>query len=291
MKISFITRFYLVILLVSFFILNTSCSSIISSASRKMADNLSQTILNSDDLKTVADGAPAYLLLIDSFLLDSPDNKGLLQSASTLYGAYASVFVTDPLRAKKMSTKSFSYAEQALCLSDQNFCHIRKLKFKLFTPIMHEINTQNLHDWFIFASAWAAWIKSHSDNISAIIDLPKVQLIMERINEIDDSYENGTVQLYLAVLKTLIPPALGGKPNKAQKHFKHAINISDGKNLMFKVLYAKKYARLVFNQQLHDHLLNEVLDADPYQADLVLMNILAQQKASILLNSSPDYFE
>ncbi len=92
----------------------TSCSSIISSTAQKLADNLAYTILNSDDPQTVADGAPAYLLLMDSFLVDSENNPELLQSAAILYSAYSSIFVSDPVRAKRLSNKALSYAEKAL---------------------------------------------------------------------------------------------------------------------------------------------------------------------------------
>ena len=38
-----------------------------------------------------------------------------------------------------------------------------------------------------------------------------------------------------------------------------AVEISGGRNLMAKVLFARHYARLVFDQGLHDRLLGEVL--------------------------------
>ena len=41
--------------------------------------------------------------------------------------------------------------------------------------------------------------------------------------------------------------------------FERAIEISEGKTLMAKVIYARQYARLVFDQELHDRLLQEVL--------------------------------
>ena len=275
----------------SIILLNISCSSIISSTATNLADNLSQTILNSDDLKTVADGAPAYLLLIDSFLVDSPDNIALLQSASNLYGAYASVFVKDLQRAKRMSKKSLNYAEQALCLSNTEFCQTRTLQFKNFTQLVKKVNQDNLHDWYVLGAAWAVWIKSNSDDVAAIVELPKVKAIMERIIVVDETWDNGTAHLYLGVLKSLIPPALGGKPEQARQHFEQAIMLSNGKNLMVKVIYAKKYARLVFDQTLHDQLLIDVLAADPYQQHFTLMNILAQQKAKVLLENSNEYFE
>ena len=52
----------------------------------------------------------------------------------------------------------------------------------------------------------------------------------------------------------------------------------------------KKYAKLLFNKELHDKLLNEVLAANPVALDLTLMNTLAQDKAKGLLAASDDYF-
>ena len=60
---------------------------------------------------------------------------------------------------------------------------------------------------------------------------------------------------------------------------------------MAKVLYAEQYARLMFEQELHDRLLQEVLDTDPTAEGLTLINHLAQRQAAILLAESSDYFE
>ena len=100
---------------VLFFLLLSGCSTVISSTTTRLSDNLARTILDSDDPQTVADGAPSYLLLLDSFILDSPDNKALLLSAANLYSAYAGVFVVDPARAARMSSRALNYAEQDLC--------------------------------------------------------------------------------------------------------------------------------------------------------------------------------
>ena len=66
--------------------------------------------------------------------------------------------------------------------------------------------------------------------------------------------------------------------------------LSEGRNLMIKVLYARSYARLVFDRPLHDRLLGEVLAADPEMPGLVLTNTLARQEASELLAGADDYF-
>jgi len=126
--------------------------------------------------------------------------------------------------------------------------------------------------------------------LKAVAQLPRVRLIMERIVELNPAWQQGGAHLYLGVLSTLLPPALGGKPEVGKQHFEAAIEISGGKNLMAKVLYAEKYARLLFDQPLHDRLLKEVLAADPHAEGLTLMNTLAQKKAAELLASGKEYF-
>ena len=59
---------------------------------------------------------------------------------------------------------------------------------------------------------------------------------------------------------------------------------------MAKVMYARHYARLIFDRALHDRLLNEVLEADPDVTGYALANTLAQKQAKELLESADDYF-
>ena len=69
-----------------------------------------------------------------------------------------------------------------------------------------------------------------------------------------------------------------------------AVALSGGKNLLAPVLYAENYARLVFDRELHDRLLNEVLAADPDVHGLTLQNTYAQQEAEALLADADEYF-
>jgi hypothetical protein len=96
--------------------------------------------------------------------------------------------------------------------------------------------------------------------------------------------------LYLAVLASLLPTAMGGDAVSAKQHFEQALSLSLDKNLMVKVLYAKHYARMVFDRPLHDRLLNEVLKSSITQENLTLINSLAQQQAKQLLKSAETYF-
>ena len=94
----------------------------------------------------------------------------------------------------------------------------------------------------------------------------------------------------MGVLLTLRPPALGGEPERAREFFERAIAVTDGKDLSAKVEYAKGYAKLLYERELHDRLLNEVLEADPNQDGYVLTNVMAQEEAVALLAEADDYF-
>lgn len=279
-----------IFLLLGIFSLLSGCTMIISSATNNLANNLSSTILNSNDPQTVADGAPAYLLLVSSFLNDGADDEALLRTSATLHSAYASVFIKDKARASKMSAKAFDYARQAVCLSNVELCQMRKMPFDALQKSLSKLNKNDVANWYVLGTSWSGWIQANSKDWNAVADLARVKIIFARLLELDPTYKQGGVHLYLAVLSTLLPPALGGKPEIGRAHFEKAIALSNSKNLMAKVLFAEKYAKLIFNKKLHDKLLNEVLAADPIAKDLTLMNTLAQEKATELLAASAEYF-
>jgi TRAP transporter T-component len=277
-------KLLVVLLLVSL----TGCANLVSGLTAKMADDLAYTILNSDDLDTVREGVPAYLLLIDSFLRSSPDNEGLLLAASSLNGSFS--FFADEERARLLTDKSFSYALKAACVSSPALCNFRSLNFKEFQLVVDKMGPGDVPVAYATAVAWAGWIQANSDDWNAIAELDKVRYLMERVIVLDETWENGGPHLYMGGLETIFPAAMGGHPENGRVHFEKAIVLSQGKYLMTKVIYAEQYARLVFNKELHDRLLNEVLSADPVVEGMTLTNRLAQVRAQELLASSDDYF-
>ncbi len=278
------------ILLILSTILLSGCSLFISSASVDMTENLSHAILNNDDPATVEAGGPAYLLMVDSMLYRDPDNESLLRSAADIYTAYTDVFVEDTARAKKLTRKALDYALRAICIRRSGACELRQINFQEFEIIISGLSIKDVPDLFTLGSAWSAWIQARREDWNAVAEISRVQAIMERVVELDELYHDGAAHLYLGVLATFLPPALGGKPDVGRKHFDRALDISKNKNLMVKVLYAKHYARLMFDRELHDRFLNEVLEADPDVPGYGLSNALAQQKARELLDSADDYF-
>jgi hypothetical protein len=259
-------------------------------ASRNLAETISHAIRNQDDPVTVKAGAPAYLLLIDGFIQQSPDNAAALTAGSKLYATYAAVFVEDDQRARRMAGKAYDYSARALCQREPSLCTAKQIPYEVFVARLSFVDDDVLPELFACATAWAVSIQTRSDDWNALANLPKVEAMLERVLVLHERYEQGQAHLYLGVLRSLRPPATGGRPEVGRRHFEKAIAISEGRNLMAKVELARRYARLIFDRALHDRLLLEVLKADPYAPDLTLSNVLAQQEARRLLNTSAAYF-
>ncbi len=268
----------------------TGCASLVSSATSKMADNITQAILNQDDPATVRDGAPAYLLMIDGLIEGDPENKGLLLAGAKLYGSYSTAFVDDEPRAQRLATRSLVYARRAVCIEAPQVCHSSASKLDQFQQSLADTGAPELKALYGFAVAWAAWIQTNSSDWNAIADLAKVTALFERCLVIDETYDGGGSHIYLGVFKSLRPAALGGKPEMARSHFETAIDISEGRNLMIKVLMAKHYARNVFDRELHDSLLAKVRAAKADYPGYTLVNTLAKLEADRLLAESEDFF-
>ena len=268
----------------------TGCASIASSATSKLADNLSSAILNQDDPETVQAGMPSYLLLVDSLIEGDPHNENMLLSGSKLYGAYAAAFVKEPERAKRLARKARDYSDRALCAHDAKLCNVLEKPYDEFVAAIATLKVGDVPLLYTSGTAWAGWIQANSGDWNAIATLPKVKALMTRAVELDETYSHGEGHLYLGVFATLLPPALGGKPEDGRLHFERAIQLSAGRDLMAKVEYARRYARIVYDRPLHDKLLHEVLDADAVESGLTLGNVLAKRQARELLGSAESYF-
>ncbi|MFO8082758.1 MAG: TRAP transporter TatT component family protein [Desulfobacterales bacterium] len=268
----------------------SGCAIFYSSATSRLAENLSYAFENQLDIEVVQNATPAYLLMMDAMIREDPDNISLLKSAATLNVAYADIFVKDTERSKILTGKALDLALKAVCLENKKLCNIRKKNYDEFKAIIDASTKADIDSLYILGAVWASWIQASSEDWNAVAELPRVEAVMQQVILLNPAYEDGGAFLYLGTLATLLPPALGGQPEKGRQYFEKAIELSGGKNLYAKVLYAQRYARMMFDQKLHDRLLNDVCSADPNVEGYALINTIAQKQAKSLLESSEDYF-
>ena len=266
----------------------SGCAGLVSKAGSGLSQSLSSGILDSDDPETVAAGLPAYLILLDGLISSDPKNVELLLGASKLYAAYAGSFVGEGERRIRLAVRAESYARRAVCARDQSLCAALDQPYDAFAVEIGRSKDLPLLDGI--ALAWASAIQADSSNYERIAALPKVQLMLGRVAEIDANYDHGSSTMYLGVLDCLRPESFGGKPEHGKEQLQRAYQLAGGKSVMPLVLEAQYCARLTFDQDLHDSLLKQALAADASAPALTLSNVLAQRKAKELLESGKDYF-
>lgn len=255
-----------------------------------VAETLSAAILNQDDPAIVSAGLPAYLLIVDGYIIQYPDNVGLLTAGAQLFALYGSRFAGDDAYGAILTAKSRRYGERAMCLDHPPACDWAGLDYDLFVAELAQVGPRQTDVLYAYAVSWLSHLNATSSDWTAVGELPWVQAAMERLLELDEMYDNGGLHVYLGILYALRPPALGGQPEVAQAHFERSIELSSGTDLSAKVEYAQRYARMMFDQELHDRLLKEVIAAPAEAPGRTLFNVLAKQDARELLASSADYF-
>lgn len=268
----------------------SGCASLISNTASGLADNLSSAILNQDDPETVRVGMPSYMLLMDSFVEGSPDDPAMLGAAANLYASYGAVFADDEARASRLTRRARDYALRGICHQYAASCDWRELSYDDFVATLDGLTQAHADSVYLYSFATLAYLRAHSEDWNSLAELPQAEALLRRYFEISGTSARSSAHMYMGIMLTLRPPSLGGKPEEARIHFEKAIAMSGGKDLGAKVEFAKGYAKLLYERELHDQLVDEVLEASPYADQLTLMNVLAQEEALTLRAAADEYF-
>jgi tetratricopeptide (TPR) repeat protein len=256
----------------------------------RTSEGLTRGILGHDDPETVKSGMPAFLLVMDGLIEADPTDADRLAGGATLYTAYAATFVGDAARRKRLATRALAYAERSACAEAEELCGLRTVSFDDANAVVAAFgeDREDAKPLFTLAQSWLGWIKANSDDLAAVAELPRAQSVLERVLALDP--DNADAHLYMGILETVRPPALGGRPEEGRKHFERAIELGQGADLAAKVAFAESYARLLFDRELHDRLLNEVVAAPVEMPGRTLQNVMAKEHARALLASADEYF-
>jgi tetratricopeptide (TPR) repeat protein len=234
-------------------------------ATASLLEDVAKSAYRQSDLRIVREGMPSYLMLIDGMVQALPDNERLLISAKEYaLRALERIGFKDPL------SKSFDDFEKDLHAFGQ----------KKDVPYL-----------FWAASCWGNWISLNQDSIEAVAELPRVELLVKRVLELDEGFYYGGAHIFMGVLWASKPQVAGGDLNRAKEHFLKAIELGRGEFLLTYIYYADYYARKAFDKELFIATLETVLktpaDITP---DLTLLNTVAQAKAKKMITQVDEYF-
>jgi predicted anti-sigma-YlaC factor YlaD len=128
------------------------------------------------------------------------------------------------------------------------------------------------------------------DRPEVVADLPAVRALIERVLELDETYEHGAAHSLMMILEAL-PAAMGGSEERARMHFEKAVELSSGHAARPYVTLAESVSvtrqdAFEFRALLQKALAVD-LDAEP---SFRLMNVVAQRRARDLLRRISDLF-
>ena len=240
-------------------------------------------VINEEQDLDLADKSIASnLKLLETVIRKDPDNKDYLLLASRGYSSYALGFVEDESadRAREFYLRGRDYGLRILNKNEK--FRTAKTPEELHTALA-SFSKNDMPALFWTAIAWGSYVNLSLTDPSALIDLPKIEMIMRTVLEKDPTYFYGGPHFFLGTIYGARPKIFGGDADSSKSHFEECLRISNGKFLMTLIFYAKTYAVQTQNRELFDSLLSKVdttsLDVLP---EARLSNAIAKKKAKLL---------
>lgn len=273
----------------------TSCGLARKAAVKSFVPIIEQSVESAyrdRDLATIEAAIPGNLLLMRGLCESGGGDDGLWALTTQLYFAYAMGFIedTDPDRARLLYAEGlrlgreglwkqewFRQAEQAGPLPDPE--SLRKME-REDVPLL-----------FWTVANWAGWVGVSLSDPEAVAQLPRAQVYLERILELQPEYFEGMPHAMAGAMMTIRPRMFGGDPEGGREHFEQAFRISERRMLMFQVLYARHYCRQVLDEECFDQTLREVLESSPdLNPEYRLFNEVARRQAGHLMEIRDELF-
>ena len=266
-------------------VLAISLNGCAAMAKRSMLESLDTSLARQTDLELIYAGAPALLLMLDGLIASEPENQDLLIAGAKAYSSYAGTLAEkgQTERAVAMSVKGRNYGLALLNL----YPEFRKNSSKTtedFNRALTTFGKQDVPALFWGGYGWANWIKFQNGAPAAMADLPMVELLMQRVISLDESFYYGAAHIFLGSYYGSRAKMFGGRPGDSRRHFEKALILGGRRFLLAQVAYAETYAKTIFNEKLYRDLLQEVIDTPLSKDELASSNQLAKITARKLLD-------
>lgn len=131
---------------------------------------------------------------------------------------------------------------------------------------------------------------TNAPSMDALIDLPVAKVLAEHSLRLREGYENAGALTLLGGFEASYPEQLGGNWKKGRELFERALQLSERRNQIHHVNFARTYAVNAQDRELFVRLLREVIES-PDQGDGVrLSNKVARRRAQRYLENIDELF-
>jgi len=277
---------------VIFFVASGCVQQIAVSTIGDIVDQGFPSILEESDLEFAEQALPANLKLLEVMLRSDPENRQILLLLCEGYSSYALGFVEDQDagRAKMFYLRGRGFGLRIL-RQDETLARALDGSVDDLKAALNGADAEHVPAVFWTAFGLGSYIYLSLSDPDALVDLPRVEAMMDFVAKRDSSFYYGGAHLFLGTLYGSRPKILGGDLDRAREHFERALAINKGKFLMTQVYYARSVAVQSQNEALFDELLSTVeqtsIDVLPESR---LANAIAKEKAKRLKQRKQELF-
>lgn len=275
-------------------------------AVNSMANTLAEggdVFARDDDPELVRDALPFGLKTMEALLETVPRHRGLLLATCQGFTQYAYAFVQldaeriEPAdydealrlqqRALKLFVRARDYGLRGLEVKHRDLGDALRRSPTTAVGILTREDAPLIY-WT--AAAWGSAINLGKDRPDLTADIASVRAMIERGLELDEAYGGGAFHQAMILMESL-PPAMGGSPERARRHFERAVELAGGHDPLPYVTMAQSVDVATQNRAEFRALLEKALAVDPdAQPGSRLATLLVQRKARLLLERQDDLF-
>jgi len=264
------------------------------------------TVFTGDnDPELVGEALPFAIKMYESMMVSIPWHAGLKLRTGSLYIMYANAFLQNPaemLPEKELEKQEFllNRAKNLYLRGRDIVLHALDKKYPGFLKNMNEkkydqalapMKKEDAPFLYWGAAGWMGAYAIEPLDMKIGLTMPGAKAMMERVLQVDNNFEKGTIHDFYVSYYGAMPGNMGGDASKAREHYKKALEASGGKTTSPHLSLATTVSVNEQNYKEFKELLNKVLEVDP-DADPGnrLVNILNQRRARWLLEHANDFF-
>jgi len=253
------------------------------------------------DPQLVGDALPFTIKMYESLLAANPNHQGLLRTTGALLVMYANGFVQKPAEQlpRSMYTERRTAMERAqkLYLRGLNLLYRGlELKYPGFEgasqgAILAKMKKSDVPSLYWAAAGGLSAFSLNPLDLELGMRVPEFFALAQRAYELDADFNSGALDDFMLLYYASVPASMGGDKNRAEVHYRRALEKSGGHLASPYVSYAQAVSIPTQDYDTFKVCLDAALAIDP-DADKPnrLVNIITQRKARYLLDNAALYF-
>ena len=262
------------------------------------------TFASDDDPELIKAAAPFSLKLMESFLAENPEHRGLLTATASGFTKYAFAFVQEDAdeleerdlaaaealrdRARKLYLRAQRYGLRGLEVKHPGFTQDLLNNPKAAVRKMNKTDVPLLY-WT--AAAWGSAISLSKNNPELVGQIPAMEALIDRALELDESFDNGAIHGFLISYEMSRQGVTGDPAARSRREFARALELSGGNDASPYVALAEAVTIKKQDAKEFEALLNKALAINPdANPDMRLVNTIMQRRARWLLSRKADLF-